>query len=142
LLSNGSGPAGPEPFGCRKGSPDIRRRSVRTVAVGLLAVTVSVWAVPVTVHADPPMGRDAGVIVEWNEITERTLVENTQPLFQTILFYGFTTLAKYDAEVTIEGGFEPWSQLPRADAGASPEVAAATAAYRVLSHYFPDSAAR
>ena len=47
----------------------------------------------------------------------------------------------YDAVVTIEGGFEPWSQLPRAHAHASPEAAAATAAYRVLHHYFPNSAA-
>ena len=68
------------------------------------------------------------MIVEWNEITERTLVENAQPIFQSILFYGFTAMAMYDAVVTIEGGFEPWTQLPRAHAHASPEVAAATAA--------------
>jgi hypothetical protein len=117
------------------------RRRVATVAVGLLGVAVITWAVPVTAHADPPVARDAGVIVEWNEITERTLAENAQPIFQSILFYGFTALTMYDAVVTIEGGFEPWSQLPRAHANASPEVAAATAAYRVLSHYFPNSAA-
>jgi hypothetical protein len=117
------------------------RRRVATVAVGLLGVAVITWAVPVTAHGDPPVARDAGVIVEWNEITERTLAENAQPIFQSILFYGFTALTMYDAVVTIEGGFEPWSQLPRAHANASPEVAAATAAYRVLSHYFPNSAA-
>ena len=54
------------------------------------------------------------MIVEWNEITERTLVENAQPIFQSILYYGFTALAMYDAVVTIEGGYEPWTQLPRA----------------------------
>ena len=119
----------------------MKRRSIGTAAVGLLAAAVlSTWA-PATTHAVPVVARDAGVIVEWNEITERTLGENAQPIFQSILFYGFTALAMYDAVVTIEGGFEPWSQLPRAHAHASPEVAAATAAYRVLVHYFPNSAA-
>ena len=116
----------------------MKRRSIGTGALGV-AVAASVWATPVTIHADPPVARDAGVIVEWNVITERTLAENAQPIFQSILFYGFTALAMYDAVVTIEGGYEPWSELPRAHAHASPEVAAATAAYEVLVHYFPNS---
>jgi hypothetical protein len=118
----------------------MKRRSIRAAAIGLLAVgVVSVWAGPSPIHADPVVARDAGVIVEWNEITERTLVENAQPIFQSILFYGFTALAMYDAVVTIEGGYAPWSQLPRAHANASPEAAAVTAAYDVLRHYFPNS---
>jgi hypothetical protein len=43
------------------------------------------------------------------------------------------SIAIYDAVVAIEGGYEPYSTLPRPHANASPEVAAATAAYRVLS---------
>jgi hypothetical protein len=81
------------------------------------------------------------VIVEWNEITERTLTESGQPLPNLIVYYGFTALAMYDAVVAIDGRYEPWSQLPRAKPHASPEVAAATAAYNVLRHYFPASAA-
>jgi hypothetical protein len=50
------------------------------------------------------------------------------------------SIAMYDAVVTIEGGYEPYAELPRAHANASPEVAASTAAYRVLSYYFPASA--
>ena len=120
----------------------MNHRNLGAVAAGLLAAAgLSAWAAPATIHADPPVARDAAVIVEWNEITERTLVENAQPIFQSILFYGFTALAMYDAVVTIEGGFEPWTQLPRPHAHASPEVAAATAAYQVLVHYFPNSAA-
>ena len=69
---------------------------------------------PGTTQADPVVARDAGVIVEWNEITERTLVENAQPIFQSLLYYGFTALAMYDAVVSIEGGYEPWTRLPRA----------------------------
>jgi hypothetical protein len=120
----------------------MQHRKFGPLAVGLLAAgTFSIWAVPATGHADPRVGRDARVIVEWNRITERTLAENAQPIPTSMVFYGFTSLAMYDAVVTIEGGFEPWSELPRADTHASPEVAAATAAYKVLSHYFPNSAA-
>ena len=120
----------------------MNRRGIGGVAVGLLAAgTLNILAVPATGHADPPVARDAGVIVAWNEITERTLGENAQPIPTSMVFYGFTALAMYDAVVTIEGRFEPWSELPRAHAHASPEVAAATAAYKVLSHYFPNSAA-
>jgi hypothetical protein len=119
----------------------MKRRSVGIVVVGLLAVVTCTWAAPGMANAKPFVARDADVIVEWNEITERTLVENAQPIFQSILFYGFTALAMYDAVISIEGGFVPWSELPRPRRHASPEVAAATAAYRVLVHYFPTSTA-
>ena len=120
----------------------MQRRRIVVAGVGLLtAVALGTWVAPVTVQADPPVARDAGVIVEWNRITERTLAENAQPIPTSMVFYGFTALAMYDAVVAIEGRFEPWSELPRPHAHASPEVAAATAAYKVLSHYFPNSAA-
>ena len=110
-----------------------RRRAVRDGhAVG---------ALPAETSAGPEVTRDAAVIIKWNEITERTLIENAQPVPTWLVYFGFTSLAMYDAVVTIEGRFEPWSELPRAHAHASPEVAAATAAYRVLSHYFPNSTA-
>jgi hypothetical protein len=46
----------------------------------------------------------------------------------------------YNAVVTIEGRYELYTEQPRAHANASPEAAAATAAYRVLTTFFPDSA--
>lgn len=120
----------------------MQRRWVVVAGVGLLtAVALSTSVAPATVQADPPVAGDAGVIVEWNRITERTLAENAQPIPTSMVFYGFTALAMYDAVVAIEGRYQPWSELPRAHAHASPEVAAATAAYKVLSHYFPNSAA-
>ena len=56
------------------------------------------------------------------------------------LYFGFASLAVYDAVVTIEGRYEPWMDQPRAHANASSEAAAATAAYHVLRHFFPTSA--
>ena len=119
----------------------MKRRSIGVVAAGLLAVvSLGTWGAPATVAAKPHVARDPAVIVRWNEITERTLMESGQPLPNLIVYYGFTAFAMYDAVVTIEGGFEPWSQLRRAKRHASPQVAAATAAYKVLRHYFPNSA--
>lgn len=55
------------------------------------------------------------------------------------MYFAFVNIAIYDALVAIEGGHEPFIPQPRAHAHASPEVAAATAAYRVLSGLFPAS---
>ena len=118
----------------------MNRRGIGAAAVGLLAAgTLDIGGT-----GDWPCrsacgsGRRGDRRVE--RIAERTLIENAQPVPTSMVFYGFTALAMYDAVVTIEGRFEPWSELPRAHAHASPEVAAATAAYKVLSHYFPNSA--
>jgi hypothetical protein len=118
----------------------MRSRILLTATTAAL-VTGAVLAAPATVHADPPVARDAAVVVRWNEITERTLIENGLPIPTWLVYFGFTSLAMYDAVVTIEGRFEPWSDLPRAHANASPQAAAATAAYEVLIRYFPNSTA-
>jgi hypothetical protein len=93
-------------------------------------------------EASPDVAADPAVITEWNAIAVRTIfTENATPVPSSSLYFGFVSLAMYDAVVTIEGGYEPYAAQPRAHANASSEVAAATAAYRVLSHYFPASAA-
>ena len=116
-------------------------RASRALAVGLLAVVaLTFWAAPVPVGAHTPVANDAAVITRWNEITQRTLAENAVPVPSSGLYYAFVSLAMYDAVVTIKGGYEPWAEQPRAHARASAEVAAATAAYVVLRHYFPTSA--
>ena len=119
----------------------MRRKRVHAVAAGVLVAVVATLAVPGTSGADPVVARDASVIVQWNQITQRTLAENAVAVPPSGLYYAFTALAMYDAVVTIEGGYEPWAEQPAAQAHASPEVAAATAAYVVLRHFFPNSAA-
>ncbi len=118
----------------------MRSRILLTATTAAL-VTGSVLAVPATIHADPPVSGDPRVVVRWNEITERTLIENGLPIPTWLVYFGFTSLAMYDAVTTIEGRYEPWSDLPRPHAHASSQAAAATAAYEVLTHYFPNSTA-
>jgi hypothetical protein len=118
----------------------MRFRNVRVLSVGAFVGVVSLWMAPATSLAEPVVARDASVIVRWNEIAERTLAENGIPIPPSGLYYAFTSLAMYDAVVTIEGRYTPWAEQPRAHANASSEVAAATAAYQVLRHLFPNSA--
>ncbi|WP_143138950.1 vanadium-dependent haloperoxidase [Lentzea waywayandensis] len=94
---------------------------------------------PAPAHAGP--GGPA-VVTDWNTIAARTIfTENATPVPVSGLYFGFVSVAVYDAVVAIKGGFEPYARQPRAPRGASPEAAAVTAAYRVLTHYFPASAA-
>jgi len=82
------------------------------------------------------------VITEWNVIAARTIfTENLVSVPRSGLYFGFMHIAMYDAVVAIEGGYEPYAYRAAAPPTASAEVAAATAAYRVLKEYFPASAA-
>lgn len=113
------------------------------IVVVLTTVGVSTAAVlAAPSQAVPGAASDPAVITEWNAIAARTIfTENSTPIPASGLYFGFVSIAMYDAVVAIEGGYAPYLKQPRAHAKASPEVAAATAAYRVLSHYFPGSAA-
>lgn len=117
-------------------------RSSPVPAVAAFGVTVAlVVAGAAPSQAVPKVASDPAVVTEWNTIAARTIfAENSTPIPASGLYFVFVSIAVYDAVVTIEGGYEPYARQPRAHAHASPEVAAATAAYRVLSHYFPASA--
>lgn len=109
-----------------------------TLAVVTLGTVTTV--APATGRAEPA-ANDPAVITAWIEIAARTIYpENATPLPASALYFGFMSLAVYDAVVAIEGGFEPINEQPGADAGAaSSQVAAATAAYQVLLYFFPAS---
>jgi hypothetical protein len=92
-------------------------------------------------HWGPPA--DPAVITAWDDIAVRTIaVEGAKPPPVTQLYLGFMSTAVYDAVVSIEGGYAPYAG--RVDVHgrrhASSQAAAATAAYRILSFYFPASA--
>ncbi|GAB3606237.1 vanadium-dependent haloperoxidase [Conyzicola nivalis] len=105
--------------------------------VGVLAPTVASSAA----LADRRSDADPSVITKWNEIAERTIyAENQTPVPASTLYFGFVSIAMYDAVVAIEGRYEPYLDQRRAHRHASSEVAAATAAFMVLVRYFPNSA--
>ncbi|TCC66324.1 hypothetical protein E0H73_05400 [Kribbella pittospori] len=116
---------------------------VIALAAGLVASAVLVPTSLATGirQGDGTDDTDPAVVTTWNAIAERTIVtENATPVPVSGQYFGFVSIAVYDAVVTIEGHYRPFLKQPRAEAHASTQAAAATAAYRVLSHYFPASA--
>jgi hypothetical protein len=111
------------------------------IAAGVAVVCLATPAVlSAPSHAGLPVVSDPGVVTDWNAIAARTIfTENATPIPSSALYFGFVSIAVYDAVVAIEGGFEPYLEQ-RGSRNASSEAAAATAAYRVLRHYFPASA--
>ena len=104
---------------------------------GLLAPSV----VDAPAEARPPTASDPAVITEWNAIADRTIfAENSTPVPSSNLYFGFVSIAVYDAVVAINGEYKPFNRQPRAHRQASTEAAVATAAYTVLRKYFPASA--
>jgi hypothetical protein len=106
-------------------------------ATALTATAQTPTAVP---QAERAAATDASVITDWNTVAQTTMAagDTPVPVPMSGLHFGFVSLAMHDAVVAIEGGFEPYNDVrTRAARNASPEVAAATAAYVVLLHYFP-----
>jgi hypothetical protein len=94
-----------------------------------------------TAQASPRTTPDPAVITDWNAIAVRTIfTEGQQPPPVAQLYLGFVSTAVYDAVAAIDGRYAPYAKQPRPRPHASSQAAAATAAYQVLSHYFPASA--
>jgi hypothetical protein len=84
---------------------------------------------------------DPGVISEWNQIAQQTLVaenaNNTKQPIEDILYMGFVQAAVYNAVVGIEGRYEPYHFKAHAPRRASSQAAAAAAAHKILVTYSP-----
>jgi hypothetical protein len=118
----------------------IMRPGPRQLAVAATVCVAAQLTVPVPAAAG--IRTDATVITQWNAIAVRTIfTENSNPIPSSGLYFGFASIAVYDAVVAIRGGYQPFHRQPRADRRASVEAAAATAAHDVLAHYYPASAA-
>ena len=79
----------------------------------------------------------ASVILEWNQLTLDAirLTGTNTPLASRAL--AITQAAVYDAVNAIDGTYAPYAFKGQAPPGASPEAAAATAAYHTLVELFP-----
>ena len=107
----------------------------RGIAIVLLAVAL---VAPAPVSAtQPPGADDPAVITTWNSIAVATV----PPSPAAFLNYAFVHLAMYNAVNGITGEYELFRWDAKAPQKASPEAAAAVAAHRILSTYFPAAAA-
>ena len=107
----------------------------RGVVAALLALTL-VTSAPVT--ATQPAGdNDPAVITTWNALAVATIPPNPA----AFLNYAFVHLAMYNAVNGITGEYELYQWDVIGPKKASSEAAAAVAAHRVLTTYFPAAAA-
>jgi hypothetical protein len=83
----------------------------------------------------------ADVVVDWNAIAVSTAVKNGQNPFAQARYAAIVQLAVFEAVNAITGDYQPYLGTIAAPQGASADAAAVEAAYRVLSTYFPASAA-
>ncbi|HEY3616435.1 MAG TPA: vanadium-dependent haloperoxidase [Candidatus Sulfotelmatobacter sp.] len=76
-------------------------------------------------------------VQQWNTIAENTVVGSGAFQAEGFIYMAYVSAAVYDAVVSIEGGYEPYSSAITGAPGASTDAAAAEAAYQTLVHYFP-----
>jgi hypothetical protein len=120
------------------------------LARGIAAALVTVAALLATTLAGVAPGAvrsgsaaDPAVITDWNAVAVATIVTDAgKANAEAFLWYAFEQAAVYNAVVGITRRYEPYKWHARGPRGASPQAAAATAAYRVLLTYFPASQAR
>ena len=118
-------------------SPHPHRAGRRAATALLLSLTL-VSAAPAAA-VPPPGAANAAVISTWNEIAVTTVTAGgASPA--AFNYFAFTHLAMYNAVVGITGEYEMYRWDKHAPTGASPEAAAAAAAHRILSYYFPAAA--
>jgi hypothetical protein len=113
----------------------MRWERVALLVVALLTASAAPAAATPRGAADPRAVRD------WSVIAQRTIfTEGATPGPASTLYFGFVSVAVYDAVVAIEERYEPYTRQPRPARGASSQAAAVSAAYEVLRYYFPASA--
>ncbi|MEA2547158.1 MAG: hypothetical protein QOI09_2431 [Chloroflexota bacterium] len=114
-----------------------RRTAAAVIAAALLAASIGGTVEARRGAADP------SVITDWNATMVATIVVDAgKANAEGIFWYSFVQSAVYNAVVGITHRYELYKWDVRGPRSASPEAAAATAAYRVLLYYFPASQVR
>ena len=86
----------------------------------------------------PATMAQADVVLKWNELAIKTMVQQGQSPFGQARVAAIVQLAVFEAVNAITGEYEPYIGIT-APAGASVDAAAATAAYKVLKALFPNA---
>jgi hypothetical protein len=115
------------------------RHSPRGIAVALLLI-VSLGAATPAAAVPSASGKNAAVITTWNQIALTTLANTVSPPGGSpthFIYFAFVHLAMHNAVNGITGRYQLYQSDEHANMSASPEAAAAAAAHRILSNYFP-----
>ena len=112
----------------RLNQPKVRTMSGKPAWKPLYGLLVLLF-IPLTGRSD--------LVQDWDAIMQATV--SSQPPFPQARFAAITQLAVFEAVNTITRQYKPYLGTVTAPRNASPEAAAAAAAYGVLSNYFPAS---
>ena len=118
------------------------RRAARRFATALSLMLCLVATTPVAAIPSAS-GANAAVITNWNQIAVTTLANTVVPPGGApthFIYFAITHLAMHNAVNGITGEYELYQWDRHANRSASPEAAAAAAAHRILSNYFPAQA--
>jgi len=111
-------------------------RSIPALLIGL-AIVMMTCAVSQATPTLPP----GNTVQQWNTIAENTVVGSGAFQAEGFIYMAYVSAAMYDAVVSIEGGYEPYSSVIPDASGASTHAAVVEAAYRTLINYFPSQGA-
>lgn len=112
-----------------------RRRALVTAILGAALLTASLGSV--TAQASTPPAADPAAISYWNDIAIKVItVDAGKANAEGFLWLGFTQAAVYNAVVGITRDYELYKWHAHARKHASPQAAAAAAAFGVLMEYF------
>jgi hypothetical protein len=118
----------------------LRRSRRRGVVATAMAGALLAASLGMAGGASAAPAADPVVINDWNATAVATItVDAGKANAEGFLWLGFIQAAVYNAVVGITGRYEPYRWDPDAPGGASPQAAAASAAYTILVHYFPGS---
>src|SRR5437870_2729256 len=117
----------------------VRMQFKKTIPTLLIALAMVTMNSP-TGKAAPTLP-PGNTVQQWNTIAENTVVGSGAFQAEGFIYMGYVSSAMYDAVVSIEGGYEPYSSAIPDASGASADAAVVEAAYRTLVNYFPSQAA-
>jgi hypothetical protein len=114
-----------------------------TLGAALLVAATSSTEATTGTHGTCHPDRDAGVIADWNATTVATVAgDAAKSPAESYVYFGFTHAAMHNAVNGITRRYELYKWQHKGPRCASPEAAAASAAYHLLLAYFPASQAR
>ena len=123
--------------------PTRRGRRSRGIVTALMVTLCLAAAAPVAA-APSASGKNPAVITTWNQIAVTTTANAVTPPASgptNFIYFALTHIAMHNAVNGITGKYELYHLDGHPKKKASPEAAAAAAAHRILSTYFPAQAA-
>src|SRR5258708_40337178 len=101
-------------------------------SIPALVIALAIMLLACTVSQAAPTLPPGDTVQQWNTIAENTVVGSGAFQPEGFIYMGYVSSAMYDAVVSIEGGYEPYSSAIPDASGASADAAVGAGAYPKL----------